>query len=68
MRIAQIQGKIEGIWRISGNDAQNCAFYAAIRVRNGPSSEDDILLIIPQILKEILGAPWVSEMDPFLVS
>ena len=39
-------GKIKGLCRRAGNDAQNGAFLAAIRVSNVASSDDDILSMI----------------------
>ena len=43
MGVAEIRGKIKGLWRRAGDDAQNGAFLAAIRIRNAASSDDDIL-------------------------
>ena len=39
-------GKIKGLWRRAGDDAQNGEFLAAIRVLNGASSDDDRLSVI----------------------
>ena len=45
--VTEVMGKIKALWRRAGNDAQNGASLAAIRVRNGANSGDDILSAIP---------------------
>ena len=42
MRIAEIMGEIKGLCKRAGNDAQNGAFLAEIRVSNVASPDDDI--------------------------
>ena len=46
MGVAYIMGKIKAIWRRAGNDAQNGASLAAIRVSNGASPDGDRLSMI----------------------
>ena len=50
---------------VTGNDAQNGAFLAAIRAQNGPSSEDDISPMIFPDSQENHGQSMGLQNGPF---
>ena len=51
---------------MAGNDAQNWAFFAAIRVSNVTSPGDDILPMIFPDFQENPGQPMGLQNGPFL--
>ena len=61
-------GKIKGLCRRAGNDAQNGAFLAAIRVSNAASPAGDRLSMIFPDFEENHGHPMGVVNGPFLLA
>ena len=61
-------GEINGLCRRAGNDAQNGAFLAAIRVSNVAPPDDDILSMIFPDFEENHGQSMGFVNGPIFVS
>ena len=61
-------GKIKGLWRRAGNDAQNGVSLAAIRVWNGGHPDGDMSPMIFPDFEGNPGRPMDLQNGPFLAN